>query len=112
MVLNKDEFMNLIKEHVGEDNSDKSLKFLEDMTDTFNALEEKTKSNNKKTDEQWKAELEAKDKEWREKYKERFFNGGSKDDDNEDKLLLPEEPKPSPEETITIDDLFEEKGVK
>lgn len=105
--------MKLVKERVGDDTSDESLKFIEDMNDTYNDLEKKINPN-KKTDEQWEQELKAKDNEWREKYKARFFDSGD-DSGNESKpdpLLMPEEKKPTKEETITVDDLFKESEEK
>lgn len=113
MVLTKQEFMNLIKSRIGEDNSDETLKYLEDITDTYNDLEKKLNPN-KKSDEEWEAELKAKDDEWREKYKARFFDGidSPKGEEHKDEMLNPDEKKPTPEETITVDDLFSDKGDK
>ena len=108
-VLNKADFMNAIKSRIGEDNSDETLKFLEDISDTYNDLEKKLNPN-KKTDEEWQSELEAKDKEWREKYKARFFEGIETEGNPEEKMVNPEPKKPTPEETITVDDLFSENG--
>lgn len=112
MVLTKDDFMKLVKERVGEDSSEQALKFIEDMTDTFNDLENKAKTENKKTDEEWQKELDEQDKAWRERYKERFFSGVSSNSNNEDDLLLPKKEEPKPEETVSYDDLFEEKEKK
>lgn len=110
-VLNKTDFMNLIKSRIGDDTSDEALKFIEDINDTYEDLEKKTNPN-KKSDEEWQAEVDAKDKEWREKYKARFFDGVNKGDEPKDDMLDPDEKKPTPEETITIDDLFSENGGK
>lgn len=102
--------MKLVKERVGEDSSDQALKFIEDMTDTFNDLENKAKTENKKTDNEWQKEMDDLDNKWRTKYKERFFGGvGNNSEDDEDKMLLPNEPEVKPEEKITFDDLFDEK---
>lgn len=106
MVLTKDELMKRIKERVGEDKSDEALKFIEDITDTYNDLETKL-TPNKKSDEEWQKELEAKDNEWREKYKARFFDSGAVDETKGDPLIDPPKKEKSPEETITFDDLFE-----
>ena len=105
--------MKLVKERVGDDTSDESLKFIEDMNDTYNDLEKKLNPN-KKTDEQWEQELKAKDEEWREKYKARFFDGIEENgtDLNDDPLLMPKKKEPSKEETITVDDLFKESEEK
>ena len=111
MVLSKKELMDKIKERIGDDTSDEALKFIEDFNDTYNDLEKKLNPN-KKTDEEWQSELEAKDKEWREKYKARFFEGGTDDEEKNDEMLNPTTKKSTPEETITVDDLFNENGGK
>ena len=111
-VLSKEELMNKIKERIGDDKSDETNAFLEDITDTYDDLNKKLEPN-KKTDEEWKAELEAKDKEWREKYTARFFETPAGDDTKGgDKLVNPTAKEKSPEETITVNDLFSEKGDK
>lgn len=108
-ILNKESFLNRIKEKIGDDTSDEAIAFMEDMTDTFNDLESKSTKADK---EDWKAKFEENDKMWREKYKSRFFDTDSSDTDKD----LPEEPKTDTKtaeeqraEEITIDDLFEEK---
>lgn len=77
-VLNSDQLLAKIKERIGEDSSDEALSFIEDVTDTLNDYESKTKDN---TD--WKQKYEENDVNWRNKYKERFFSG-KKDEDDED----------------------------
>ena len=75
MVLNKDEFLASLKERIGEDTSDSSIKFLEDMTDTYNDL---AKDNDWKTkyEEQVK-KTEETEKVWKKKYTDRFFNSSA-----------------------------------
>ena len=90
---------------------DEALKFIEDITDTYNDLETKL-TPNKKSDEEWQKELEAKDNEWREKYKARFFDSGAVDVTKGDPLIDPPKKEKSPEETITFDDLFESEDKK
>lgn len=70
-VLNKEEFMSRLKERVGDDTSDETMTFLEDITDTFNDMEARSNDAN---DEEWKNKYEELDKSWREKYKARFFD--------------------------------------
>lgn len=119
MVLSREDFMKRIKEKIGDDSSDESLKFLEDMNDTYDDLSKKSNPN-KKTDEEWekqiKEQVEAKDNEWRERYKARFFEGsddnGGNDGNKTDPLLAPDDDKPTPEETISVDDLFKESEDK
>lgn len=78
-ILNKDDFMSHIKTLIGDNDSDETLKIVEDITDTINDYDTKVKGDG--TD--WKQKYEENDKAWREKYRERFFNGSSNDDDNE-----------------------------
>lgn len=96
-ILEKEAFMNLIRERIGDSTSDEDLKFLEDVTDTYNDLEQKSNSDN--TNE-WEEKYNNLDKEWREKYKARFFqtdNGNDDDDDNDSR---------ENNDDIQIDDLF------
>lgn len=97
MIKTRDELMAKIKERFGEDTSDETLSLIEDVTDTFSDLENKAIDT---TD--WKAKYEQNDKEWREKYKERFF--GSTVKEEEEKY---EEEKPR--QMKTFDELFKIK---
>lgn len=102
MVKTKDEILEAIKSRIGEDNSDETIAFLEDITDTLNDYEDKTK-----TDTDWKAKYEENDKEWRKRYTDRFFNNDNGDGDNgSDEIDEKEEPKTP----TTFDELFGEKG--
>ena len=101
-VLSKDDFFKLIKSKVGDDTSDEALKFIEDITDTYNDL-----SNSSNGDgEDWQKRYEENDKMWRTKYKERFFGGT----DETQSIIEPKPETKDPEiekaETIKIDDLF------
>ena len=108
MVLKKDEIMEQIKGIIGENTDDASLKFLEDVSDTFNDLETKAKGDG----EDWKQKYEDNDKEWRKKYQERFFNGTTEDDGAGKKdILEPDNPEPEKEtedEPLHFEDLFTE----
>ena len=101
-VLSKDDFFKLIKSKVGEDTSDETIKFLEDITDTYNDLSNSSKSGG----EDWQKRYEENDKMWREKYKERFF--GETDEIQPNIEPKPETKTPEEEkaETIKINDLF------
>lgn len=77
-VKSKTEILDAIKEKFGDDTSDSTLSFLEDVSDTFEDLESKSKDS---TD--WKAKYEENDKTWRQKYHDRFFNNGDNDNDND-----------------------------
>lgn len=68
--LTKDQILERVKNLIGEDTSDEALQFIEDVSDTINDYEAKTKN----TDE-WEKKYKENDEQWRKKYKERFFNG-------------------------------------
>lgn len=99
-ILPRDEFFARIQEKIGDDTSEDSIAFLEDMTDTYNDLE--TKANGDGTD--WEKKYKENDEAWKKKYKSRFFHGGSTS-------TSPREPDyPDPDEydpeNISINDLF------
>lgn len=96
-VKSKTEILDAIKEKFGDDTSDSTLSFLEDVSDTFDDLEAKS---NDSTD--WKAKYEENDKTWRQKYHDRFFSSDEDKDDNDND---DDGDKGSPK---TFDDLFKE----
>lgn len=99
-VLTREDLMSQVREHFGEATDDASLKFIEDISDTITDLETKANGDG----EDWKSKYEENDKAWREKYRERFFSGSGKDDDdNGDESHIEDDDKPSPK---TFDDLF------
>ena len=107
MVKSKEELLETAKVLIGENEDDTALSFLEDISDTFKDFETKTSDT---TD--WKTKFEENDKEWRKKYRDRFFNGGSDDgkkDENLEDIIGGKKEEPPKEETITYDDLFKEK---
>ena len=100
-VRTKDELLEIIKGRIGDDSSDETISFLEDITDTLSDYEEKATNSDT---EDWKTKYEENDKMWREKYRERFF---SKEVEKEDEDFEEDEVK-----SLSYDDLFEEKGEK
>lgn len=100
-VRTKDELLEIIKERIGDDSSDETISFLEDITDTLSDYEEKATNSDT---EDWKTKYEENDKMWREKYRERFF---SKEVEKEDEDFSDDEVK-----SLSYDDLFEEKEEK
>ena len=103
MVLNKEEFLATLKNRVGEDTSDDAIKFLEDMSDTYDDLAKRTGDS-----DEWKKKFEENDKSWRDKYTKRFF-------EKTDPAITP---KPEQledgdgENAIKIEDLFKDKEEK
>lgn len=98
--LEREEFFNCIRERIGDDTSDDALKFMEDITDTYDELEGRARGDG----EDWKAKYEELDAEWRKRYRDRFFNTseGAKEDQEEDV-------KRDGEKTRTFEELFEER---
>lgn len=98
-VKTKDEIMALIKDKFGDDTSDETLAFIEDVADTVNDLE--TKASGDGVD--WKAKYEQNDKEWRQRYHDRFFSAEPAPDPDPD-------PEPEDNSPKTFDELFDVKG--
>lgn len=92
MVRTKDELLASIKDRFKDDTSDETISFIEDVSDTINDLETKASDE---TD--WKSKYEENDKQWREKYRDRFFNSEGSDPNQ-----LDEEPS----KPMNFDDLF------
>lgn len=103
-VLTKPEFFNAISDFIGDKSDDATIKFLDDMQDTYNALEKKVEDASG-TD--WQKKYEENDRAWRLRYKARWNNhyDGNPDEGNPD----PERGALERAQHITIDDLFKEK---
>ena len=97
-IRSKEDILETIKTRIGDDTSDETLSFLEDITDTMNDYEERLSGE---TD--WKNKFEENDKEWRKKYAERFF-GKEPEEETEDIEEEKEE-----KEVKTYADLFKEE---
>lgn len=100
-ILSKADFLERLKTIVGEDTSDETLSLIEDFTDTYNDLEEKSNNNAYE-------ELQDKYNDLSKKYKERFFSGdnSTKTEPTTTDIPTPEPEVPDRAETITYDDLF------
>lgn len=103
-VLNRDEFMNRLHERVGEDTSEAAIAFIEDMTDTYADLEKRATGDG--TD--WERKYRELDESWKARYKHRFFSGGEMRVESSETSVV-DEPR---EETITVEELFEERSEK
>ena len=102
-IKSKEEILEQIQSRFGEDTSDETISFLEDVTDTFTDLE--TRASCDGVD--WKAKYEENDNEWRQKYRDRFFSPEVTDNEGDtvvDTNLDDNEPPK------TFDDLFSVDG--
>lgn len=107
-VLKQEQLLANIKKILGDNTSDEALALIEDVTDTTNDYENKSKDS---TD--WKKKYEDNDQEWRKKYRDRFFSGGDdnpKDEkdtvSNDDKGADETDPENKP---MTYENLFKEE---
>lgn len=96
MIKSKTEILEQIKASL-TDTSDTTLSLIEDVTDTLNDFETKVVD---KTD--WEAKYKENDESWRKKYRDRFFN--SESDENE--IRKENEGNTEP---LTFDKLFKEE---
>lgn len=96
-IISKDELMNRLSTFLGEDTSDETLSFIEDVTDTIEDYESKSNTD-------WEQRYKDLDSEWRAKYKDRFFRKVTSDESI--KETVDEEERKEPE---TYDDLFEKE---
>lgn len=103
-VLKKDELFNKIHSVLGKLETDESVSFLEDMTDTYNRMEELANGDGN----DWKQKYEENDQAWRKRYTERFLHNPSINNypyegaDSAD----PEPTEEEKAEAIKISDLF------
>lgn len=99
-VLTKNELMEKVKNFLGDNTSDEALEIIEDISDTVEAG----------SSEDWKQKYEENDKKWREKYRDRFFNGDNDDNDNEKtKETENKESEKEQEKPLTYENLFKEE---
>lgn len=97
-----EEFIKIVHDFIGDDTSEKALKFVDDVTDAFNSAV----TDNANDNEDWHKKYDELNETWRKKYMHRFFGGDVNfDDGDEDEELIEERTA----DTITTDDLFDEK---
>lgn len=99
-VLSKQELFDKVHSFIGDDTSEDAISFMEDVTDTYNELE------NRKVGDgvDWKKKYEDNDAAWKAKYTHRFF---SSDGGNYDERM--DNANPITAENISINDLFKRK---
>lgn len=95
-VVNKDTIMERLRENFNDNDSDDVLGLLEDVTDTLNDYQSRLEENG-----DWKERYEQNDREWRQKYKDRFFNNEPEPDPEPEPDKNPEQSTPT-----TFEELF------
>lgn len=89
------EIIDSLKESFGESPDDTQLAMLEDVSDTFNDL-------NEKSGEDWKTKYEENDKAWRKRYTDRFSGKGDPEPD-------PPGDDSEPPKPLTYESLFKKE---
>lgn len=89
MPITRDEFMGLVQNRVGEDNSDEALEFVQKMSEAYDGL-------TANSGEYWKSKYEENDSAWREKYKNAFYTADP----------AHKKPAEKPASAVTFGDLF------
>lgn len=79
MIRSKTELMEQIRSRLGEDTGDDALSFLEDVSDTLDDLESKAADP-----EDWHQKYNDLDTEWRQRYRDRFYNNEADEPEPED----------------------------
>ena len=102
-VLTREDYLERLNTLVGEDNSDEALQIIEDFTDTFDNLGTQNDNND---NENWKQKYEELDATWRQKYRDRFMNSQTTE---EDVIEEQEDNVETDGELKEYDELFEER---
>lgn len=107
MVKTKDEILSTLKEIVGDSTDDKTITFIEDVTDTLTDFEGRIS-------EDWKTKFDENDKMWREKYRARFFDGGAPEPITTPDSVIKDHKDDAKKESekLSYDELFEEKEMR
>lgn len=98
-VVGKADLLATLQSILGERDDTEAIGFIENLTDTVTDYESKTADQ---TD--WRTKFEENDKEWKRKYKERFFSSEAEEIIEEQKEDVIDDGK-----EITFDDLFQER---
>ena len=116
MKLTREEYMASIASIIGDRTDDEALKFVEDMTDTFdgnvNTEYEETINTLNATIKELTDKNNSIEAEWRKKYLARFYGGSDEEIDPSNQNVIEDETMLDGKEDITIDDLFEEEEEK
>lgn len=99
-ILSKSDYFDKLDAVFKGKTDEESIGMMEDFVDTYNDMEKRANGDG----ENWKQKYEDLDKEWKEKYKNRFFNtGGGNYSDSSKKASSEDDYNP---DTVTYDSLF------
>lgn len=71
-VLNRSEFLDRLHAAIGDEVTEETISLVEDFTDTYDDLEQRSSSGEADV---WKQKYEENDKAWKTLYQNRFFSG-------------------------------------
>lgn len=106
--VTKEELMEQLKTYLKEDTSDEALSLIENVNDSFG--ETIDTSDKDKEIKSLQDKLEEQDKMWREKYRDAFFSGTPKGDDNDPATEHPHDEDEEDNSPHTFEDLFKPKS--
>lgn len=116
MKLTREDYMASIASIIGDRTDDEALKFVEDMTDTFdgnvNTDYEETINTLNSTIKELTDKNNSIEEQWRKKYLSRFYGGSDEEIDPSNNNVIEDETMIDGDENITIDDLFKEEEEK
>ena len=72
--IKKADWLDKFSKFIGDDTSEEAIELIEDVSDSWDEGD----------GEDWKAKYDQLDAEWKKRYRDRFFDGGSKNPDDED----------------------------
>ena len=101
-VLTREQFMEKLNTLTDGKTDDDTLTMIQDFSDTFKSLEEK--EDVEAVRGEYEEKLKVLDENWRNKYRDAFFNG------TEEKKEEIEEEEEEKEEPHNYEDLFKEEG--
>lgn len=90
----RDELLQIFREYIGDRNDDATIAIIEDLNDSY------------PDGEDWKSRYDKLDIEWRNRYRDRFFNAETTDEKEE---TVFEQEEKEEDKTTKIEDLFEEE---
>lgn len=104
-VLTREQFMEKLNTLTDGKTDDDTLSMIQDFSDTFKSLEEKDDVEAVRGD--YEEKLKVLDENWRNKYRDAFFNGV---EDKKDDVIEEKDDNEEKEEPHTYEELFKEEG--
>ena len=101
-ILSREDYFNRLHERIGSDTSEEAITFMEDMTDTYNDMENRTMGDGI----DWEQKYHDLDESWKARYQHRFFNGGDRCSSGDSESESGDDGDDYNPEEVTVDNLF------